>query len=84
MEFFDWNMLSSCAGAAMAVGVLTQVTKGIPGIVKIPTQLWSYMLALITLLLAMTFDTGFSASGAGWSGLPLLARVRPAVCSRWR
>lgn len=64
MEFFDWNMLSSCAGAAMAVGVLTQVTKGIPGIVKIPTQLWSYVLALITLLLAMTFDTGFSASGA--------------------
>ena len=64
MELFDWSLLGTNAGAAMAVAVLTQITKEIPGIVKIPTQLWSYMLALLTLLLAMLFGPGFSASGA--------------------
>ena len=64
MEFFDWSLLGSYAGAALAVAVLTQITKGISGIVKIPTQLWSYVLALITLLLALIFGPGFSASGA--------------------
>ena len=64
MEFFDWSLLGSYAGAALAVAVLTQITKGIPGIVRIPTQLWSYVLALVTLLLAPIFGPGFSASGA--------------------
>lgn len=64
MEFFDWSLLGSHAGAVLAVAVLTQITKGIPGIVKLPTQLWSYVLALITLLLALAFGPGFSASGA--------------------
>ena len=64
MEFFDWSLLGSYAGAALAVAVLTQITKGIPGIVRIPTQLWSYILALLTLLLAMLFGPGLSASGA--------------------
>ena len=64
MEFFDWSLLGSYAGATLAVAVLTQITKGIPGIVKIPTQLWSYVLALVTLLLALIFGPGFSAPGA--------------------
>ena len=64
MEFFDWSLLGSYAGAVLAVAVLTQITKGIPGIVKLPTQLWSYVLALVTLLLALAFGPGFSASGA--------------------
>ena len=64
MEFFDWSLLGSYAGAALAVAVLTQITKGIPGIVKIPTQLWSYVLALVTLLLALAFGPGFSVQGA--------------------
>ena len=48
----------------MAVGVLTQVSKEIPGIKHIPTQLWSYLLALVTLVLAMAFTSGFSLQGA--------------------
>ena len=64
MEFFDWNMLGTYAGAVAAVGVLTQITKGISGIKAIPTQLWSYILALVTLLLAMVFGEGFTAEGA--------------------
>ena len=64
MEFFNWSMLGSCAGASLAVGVITQITKDVPFIGRIPTQLWSYLLALCTLLLAMVFETGFSAEGA--------------------
>lgn len=56
-------MLGSYAGAVMAVGVLTQASKEIPGVKRIPTQLWSYMLSLATLLLALHFTEGFSAQG---------------------
>ena len=64
MEFFDWNMLGSYAGAVMAVGILTQVTKGIKFVEYIPTQLWSYILSLIVLVLAQVFGAGISVQGA--------------------
>ena len=65
MEFFDWNMLGTYAGAAMAVGVITEIIKDIPGVKKIPTQLMSYVLAFIVLICAMFFSGGFTAQGAG-------------------
>ena len=64
MELFDWGLLGSYAGSVLAVGVLTQITKGIPGVSRIPTQLWSYLLALVTLLAAMLFGPGFTPQGA--------------------
>lgn len=64
MEFFDWNMLGSYAGAAMAVGVITEITKDIPGLKAVPTQILSYILSLGVLLLAMVFGEGFTAQGA--------------------
>ena len=64
MDFFDWNMLGSFAGAVFAVGLLTQITKSIPGIVKIPTQIWSYILALAVLELSAAFTQGLTLSGA--------------------
>lgn len=64
MESFDWNILRSHAGAALAVALLTQITKNIPCVRRIPTQLWSYILALVTLLLALTFGPGFALSDA--------------------
>lgn len=65
MEFFDWNMLGTYAGAVMAVGVITEITKEIPLIKKIPTLAWSYILSLIVLLAAMFFGTGFTVESAG-------------------
>ena len=50
MEFFDWNVLSTMAGATFAVAILTEVTKGIPGIGRIPTQVWSLILAFVVLI----------------------------------
>lgn len=64
MEFFDWSMLGTYAGAVMAVGVLTQLTKGIAFVEKIPTQIWSQALSLIVLILAQVFGTGISAESA--------------------
>ena len=63
MELFNWNLLGSYAGVTFAVAVLTQLTKGIPFVKRIPTQLWSYALALATLLLAMGFGAGFTPKG---------------------
>lgn len=57
-------MLGSCAGCAFAVALLTQLTKDIPGLRRIPTQLWSYLLSLATLLLARNFSGGVEASSA--------------------
>ena len=65
MEFFNWNSLSGFAGAVLAVSALTQMTKGVPVIARIPTQLWSYLLGLATLLLAQVFGSdGFHLGGA--------------------
>lgn len=75
MEFFDWTMLGTGAGAAFAVAVLTQLTKNIRGVKSLPTQLWSYILAVVVLLGSMLFTQGFSASGAG------LAVVNAAMVS---
>lgn len=64
MEFFDWNGIGTYTGAVMAVGVITEIIKDIPGIKKIPTQLMSYVLAFIVLICAMFFSGGFTAQGA--------------------
>ena len=68
-------MLGSYAGAVMAVGVLTQVSKEIPGVRRIPTQLWSYLLSFTTLVLAMAFTSGISMQGT------VLAAFNAAIVS---
>ena len=55
LEFFDWAILGTFAGATFAVAILTQFTKSIPGISKVPTQVWSYILAVIVLIGAKLF-----------------------------
>ena len=64
MEFFEWSYLGTYAGAMLATAVLTQLTKELKGISRIPTQLWSYVLALVTLLLATVFSGNFTLSNA--------------------
>lgn len=50
MEFFTWDILGNMAGATFAVAILTEVTKGFPLISKLPTQVWSLILAFIVLI----------------------------------
>lgn len=75
MEFFDWSILGTLAGAVAAVAVLTEITKSLPGTSKIPTQIWSYVLALIVLICAQAFTAGLKASSA------VLALVNAAMVS---
>jgi len=75
LVFFDWTILGTLAGAVMAVGILTQLTKNIPGINKILTQVWSYVLALAVLLASLAF-------GGAWDwGAAALCLINAAMVS---
>ena len=71
-SFFDWTMLGSFAGAAAATGIVTQAVKGI--FQKIPTQLVSYIIAVVILGLA-TAATGGASDWTDWALVPLNAVV---------
>ena len=65
-EFMSWEFLGTFAGAALATGLLTQLCKGL--LDRIPTQLVSYLLALLVLV-------GTSAvlhTAAGWQDFALI------------
>lgn len=63
MNFFDWDVLGTYAGAALAVAIVTQITKDLVGIRKLPTQVWSWLLAAVMLVSASIAQDGFSVSG---------------------
>lgn len=71
-NFFDWGMLGTFAGAAAATGIVTQAVKGI--FQKIPTQIVSYVIAVVILWLA-TAATGGASDWTGWALVPLNAVV---------
>ena len=56
-DFFTWAILATYAGATLATTLVTQLLKGIGFIDRIPTRIFSYVVALIILLMA-TFFTG--------------------------
>ena len=63
-EFFRWDDLGTYAGAAALVALITQLTKELPYIAKIPTQVWSYILAVLVLIASQVFTGSLSASSA--------------------
>lgn len=60
-SFFDWNMLGTYAGATIAVTVVVEFTKDLPGIKNIHTRLWSYFVAVILLILSAVFTGNVDA-----------------------
>lgn len=48
-EFFTWEVLLTFTGLTSVVYMITEFTKGISFIKKIPTKYWSYLIALILL-----------------------------------
>ena len=64
MEFVTWEVLGTYAGAMAMVGVITQMTKNIKFISEIPTQIWSYVLALVVMYSANFFLGQLTASNA--------------------
>ena len=64
MEFVTWTTLATCAGALTMVLVITQLIKGIGFLKKVPTQLLSYILALLALHPAYLFTGQLNATNA--------------------
>ena len=54
-HFFTWGDLITYGGAVMAVLIITEFTKDLPGIRKIPTRIWAYLVALALLVPAAIF-----------------------------
>lgn len=71
-EFFTWTLLATFAGASAATAIITQFLKG--PLAKIPTQLVSYVIALIILAVA-TAATGGASDWAGLAIIPLNAVI---------
>ena len=55
MEFVSWTMLATFAGSLSMVLLITQLTKEIGFIKRIPTQIWSYMITVAILFPAYFF-----------------------------
>lgn len=55
--FFTFEQLASYAGATVAVMVIVQFTKELPGIRQLSTRLWAYLLAAVLLVLATVFTS---------------------------
>ena len=56
-RFFTWGDLITYGGAVMAVLIITEFTKDLPGVRHIPTRLWAYLVTLVLLTAATVFTT---------------------------
>ena len=65
-DFLTWDMLSTYAGAVLAVTLVTQYVKGVGFVDRLPTRFVSYVVAVILMLAAMLFTGGFT-----WSAFAL-------------
>ena len=54
-RILTWGDLATYGGAVMAVLIITEFTKDLPGVRRIPTRLWAYLVALVLLVLAAVF-----------------------------
>lgn len=54
--FITWETLTTYTGVLVMVLILTQLTKDLPFIKKLPTQLWSYLLTLLVMYPAAYFS----------------------------
>lgn len=75
LQFFTWAELATYAGALAATMFITQLLKGVGFIDRIPTRLFSFIVALIVLVVSNIFIGGFTAQTA------LLCIVNAAVIS---
>ena len=64
VEFFSWDTLGTYAGAAALVALVTQLTKELPYVSTMPTQVWSYVLAVVILIASLAFTGELTASSA--------------------
>ena len=54
-SFLTWGDLITYGGAVMAVLIITEFTKDLPGIRFLLTRLWAYLVSLVLLVAATVF-----------------------------
>jgi hypothetical protein len=77
-QFFTWEFLGTMGGCIVGTGIVTQLLKGVKFIEKIPTQLFSYLVALAILNGSAVFMGTWDAS---FAGLSLLNAILIALSS---
>jgi len=65
LNFFDWTYLGTFAGTMTAVSLSTEGIKDMPFFKKIPTQIVSWVLAFLIILLSELFTGQLSLASAG-------------------
>lgn len=65
MEFFTWETLLTYSGATLVTTLITQLLKGVGFIDKLPTRVFSYIVALAVMLLALIFTGTLTLASAG-------------------
>lgn len=70
-EFFSWELLATFAGAVTGTAILTQFVKDL--LAKIPTQIVSYVIALLILGIATAATGGIGDGWQAWAIVPLNA-----------
>ncbi|MDL2235847.1 hypothetical protein LJC07_06860 [Christensenellaceae bacterium OttesenSCG-928-L17] len=63
-ELFTWSMLATYAGATLFTALVTQLFKNTGVLARVPTRLFSCVVALMVLLAAHAFTTGLTLSVA--------------------
>lgn len=74
-EFFTLEMLATFAGATMAVGVITEMFKKIGFLLQVPSQLISYIIAILVM-----FVGNLAIGTLNWS-TAFLSLINAAVVS---
>ena len=54
-QFMTWGDLATYGGAVIAVLIITEFTKELQGIRRIPTRLWAYFIAFTLMTAAVVF-----------------------------
>lgn len=54
-DFLTWAVLGTYAGAVLFTTLITQLFKGVSFLEKLPTRIFSYIVAVIILVLATIF-----------------------------
>ena len=64
-EPFDWASIATISGATLATLLIVQLLKlPLDKLLKIPTRIWVYIIALILMLAATHFTSGLNFSSA--------------------
>lgn len=85
-EPFTWDYLATIGGCAVVVLIVVQLTKNLlDKLVKIPTAIYAYVLAVIVMLLATVFTTGLTPANGlltlfnGWIVACTASRTYDAI-----